>query len=393
MDNIIPYAQQSITEEDIAEVVKVLRSSVITQGPKTDEFENKVARKVNCEYSVAVNSATSALHLACLALEVKAGDWVWTTSISFVASANCAIYCGAQIDFVDVDKATGLISIEELEKKLEISSRKGLLPKVIIAVHLGGTSCDMKSIKILSQKYGFSIVEDASHAIGGKYMGSYVGCCEFSDISVFSFHPVKIITTGEGGMLLTNNKELALKIEKLRGHGIVRKGFIKESPGPWYYEQQELGYNYRMNEIEAGLGVSQLKRLDEFVDKRQGLMKYYRKAIKSLEGIEILEQPVNTYSAYHLAIIRILDSTPERHLKLFEWMRSKSIWVQLHYWPIHLQLYYQKRIGKLDYLPNSEEYSYSCFSIPLYPSLNNYQQDYIVDTLRTGLEGKLKRIQ
>ena len=386
MENILSYARQSISEDDIEEVVKVLKSNCITQGPKLKEFEEEIAKKVNSKYTVAVNSATSALHIACLSLNLKPGDCVWTSSISFVASANCALYCGAKVDFVDIDIETALMSIEHLESKLIEAEKNGTLPKVVIPVHLGGTSCNMQAISKLSKKYEFKIIEDASHAIGGKYQDSYVGSCEYSDITIFSFHPVKIITTAEGGMALTNNEDLAKKMEKLRGHGIVRNGFIEESPGQWYYEQQDLGYNYRMNEIEAALGLSQLKRLDYFVKRRNELVRYYKEHLTKLDNLELLMEPSNTYSSYHLAVVRLINSTSEDHKNLFNWMRSKNVWVQLHYWPIHLQLYYKKLIGEINYLPNSEKYGVSCFSIPLHPELKDYEQEYVINRLNEGMK-------
>mgnify|MGYP001418505483 CR=1 FL=1 len=380
------YARQFIDNEDIDSVVKVLRSNTITQGPKLDEFEKLVSLNVNADFALAVNSATSALHLSCLALGVSKGDYVWTSSISFVASANCALYCGANIDFVDIEPNTGLISINKLEQKLKIAHKEGKLPKVIIPVHLAGTSCDMKSIFSLSKKYGFKIIEDASHAIGGKYCGKSVGSCEYSEITVFSFHPVKIITTGEGGMALTNNKKTYEKIKALRGHGIFSDGFELESPGPWYYEQQFLGYNYRFTEIQAALGISQLKKLEMFVSKRNEIAHYYRQKLLNSEFYSLLKVPFDVYSSYHLAIIKIKNSNKILHRNLFEWMRKNKVWVQLHYWPVHLQPYYRKIGFKQGYLPNSEEYAQSCFSIPLHFKTSIEEQDLVLDLLDKGIK-------
>ena len=283
MHNYIPYSRQIISESDIEAVVKVLRSSNLTQGPKIQAFEEAVAKKCNSQYSVACNSATSALHIACLALGVGPGDTAWTSPNSFVASANCALYCGAKIDFVDIDSHTWCLGVQNLRKKLEYNQAKGLpLPKVVIPVHLSGQSCDMKAISELSQKYGFGVIEDASHAIGGTYKKSPIGCCEYSDITVFSFHPVKIITSGEGGMVLTNKLELFNILTRLRSHGITRDSehMTRKPYGAWYYEQLELGFNYRMTDIHAALGMSQLERLDEFVEKRNELAKNYDDALK-----------------------------------------------------------------------------------------------------------------
>ena len=380
------YSKQFIDDEDIAEVVKVLKSGPLTQGPKLTEFEDLVSNKINVKYAIAVNSATSALHLACIALELKKGDYLWTSPISFVASANCALYCGAEVDFVDIEPLTGLMSISSLRLKLEVAAKENKLPKILIPVHLSGTCCDMKAIYELSLKYGFKIIEDASHAIGGKYHNEYVGSCKFSDISVFSFHPVKIITTGEGGIALTKSKEIADKLKLLRGHGINNEEFQLDSPGPWYYEQQILGFNYRITDIQMALGISQLKKLDKFVDKRNKLAKYYKKKLFENEFFTLLDIPENVYSSYHLAVVRILYSDKTIHRKLFEWMRNKEVWVQLHYWPIHLQPFYRRLGFKRGYLPNSENYAESCFSIPLHYKTTNSEQDKVIALLEEGIK-------
>jgi len=282
-DDFIPYSCQDINESDINSVIKVLKSPFITQGPLVKDFEDAIAKKVNSKYAVATNSATSSLHLACLALGLKEGDIIWTSPITFVASANCGLYCGAKVDFVDIEPNTGLISISELENKLQIANKINKLPKILIPVHLCGTSCNMKEIFNLSQKYGFQIIEDASHAIGGKYFSEYIGNCKYSDITVFSFHPVKIITTGEGGIATTNNIKLSQKMEDLRSHGITKDQtrFLYKAQGQWSYEQQDLGFNYRLTDINAALGLSQLQRLDEFIEKRNSIRDFYIKEIES----------------------------------------------------------------------------------------------------------------
>jgi len=382
---MLPYARQSISNEDIESVVDVLRGDTLTQGLRLPEFEQAVARKVCARHAIAVNSATSALHLACLALQLGVEDWLWTSPISFVASANCGIYCGAKVDFVDVDASTGLMSIKSLSTKLAQAKLDGKIPKVLVPVHLAGTSCDMQAIAELANHYGFYVIEDASHAIGGAYSGQPVGSCEYSDITIFSFHPVKIITTGEGGMALTNNSLLAQKIDSLRGHGIDRVNFEFNSPGPWYYEQQELGFNYRMTEFQAALGLSQLQRLDQFVASRQSLMKFYRNAIQDWPGIDFLEEPKNVYSSYHLAVLRLEYASPKQHRKLFEWMRVNGVWVQLHYWPIHLHPYY-RRLGFVEgQFPVAESYALTSFSLPLFYRLTNEQQCDVLRILKEGL--------
>jgi len=302
----LPYGRHSITESDINEVVKTLRSKNLTQGVKVDEFEDNVARTVGSNHAVAVNSATSALHLSCLALGATYNDWVWTSPISFVASSNCALYCGSNIDFVDINPFTGLMDVKSLKNKLKIAKKQNRLPKVIIPVHLAGSSCDMEEIFSLSKIYGFSIIEDASHAIGGKYKGDFVGNCKYSSITVFSFHPVKIITTGEGGIATTNNAFLAEKIRSLRSHGIIKDSdkFNKQSKGSWYYEQQSLGFNYRITDIQASLGLSQLKRLEEIINVRNRQLNFYREILDELP-LSILEIPENVNSAVHLAVIKL----------------------------------------------------------------------------------------
>ena len=386
-DIFIPYGRQSINEQDIQAVTDVLRSSMLTQGPLVPEFEKAIADKVNAQYSVAVNSATSALHIACLALGLGPGDWLWTSPITFVASANCGLYCGASVDFVDINPFTGLMDISALEIKLQQAKLEDRLPKIVVPVHLAGSSCEMKSIESLSKVYGFSVVEDASHAIGGKYFDEPVGSCSHSDITVFSFHPVKIITTAEGGMATTNNQDLAQKMRDLRSHGITKEFARFSEPrdhAPWHYEQQSLGFNYRLNDIQAALGISQLERLDEFVAKRNKIYKLYQHSLADLP-VKLLEIPENVYSALHLAVIRLQDQTPEFHRALFETFKRARVGVQLHYMPVHTQPYYRNLGFQLGQFPHSELYASDAISLPIYPGLSEDEQRYIVSILSNFL--------
>ena len=373
--NFIPYGKHQISEEDIQSVVNTLKSSHITQGSAVPEFEENISKKVLSKYSICVNSATSALHLACLALEVSKGDIVWTTPISFVASANCALYCGAKIDFVDINPLSGLVNVDNLELKLEDAFKKNKLPKVFIPVHLAGTSCDMERIYYLSKKYGFSIIEDASHAIGGAYKGKPVGCCAYSSITVFSFHPVKIITSGEGGAATTNDPKIAETLKMLRSHGIVKEEskFISQKLGSWYYEQQSLGFNYRMNDIQASLGLSQLKRLDIIVKERNKQLDFYKKIFCELP-ITFLDVPPFVYSSVHLAIIRLKDQVASKYLDVFEGLINSDIGVQLHYYPIYKNPFYRKFNFKYEDFPGAEDYASRSMSIPLFPGLSIEQQ-------------------
>ena len=378
----IPYGRQKITESDIRAVVEILRSDFLTQGPTVSAFEQAVAAKVGARHAVAVNSATSALHIACLALGLGPGDLLWTSPITFVASANCGRYCGADVDFVDIDPETGLMSVTALATKLKDAELKGKLPKVVVPVHLCGTSCDMSSISELADRYGFSVLEDASHAIGGRYKGKSVGSCIYSAITVFSFHPVKIITSGEGGLATTNNPQLAQRMEKLRSHGITKdfQCFEYPSAGPWSYEQQDLGFNYRMTDIHASLGLSQLKRLDSVINERHRL---YDRYIKELDGLplEFLEVPHGVISSLHLAVIRLLDRRREHHCHIFEILRKSNIGVQLHYSPVHLQPYYRKMGFRESDFPEAESYGTNSISLPLYPGLSKEQQDKVISIL------------
>ena len=382
----LPYGRQTICEDDIAAVVNVLRSAYLTQGPAVPAFERNLAARVGAKHAVAVNSATSALHLACLALGLGPGDWLWTTPITFVASANCARYCGAEVDFVDIDPATGLISVLALAAKLEQAERDGTLPKVVVPVHLCGTSCDMASIAALADRYGFAVLEDASHAIGGSYRGQPVGSCSHSAITVFSFHPVKIITSAEGGVATTNVPVLAQQIHDLRSHGITKdpKRFDRPAQGPWSYEQQRLGFNYRMTDLQAALGLSQLQRLESFVVERHRLLAKYRQLLTGLP-LQLLEIPHEVISSLHLAVIRLTDPSSSHHRRVFEGLRAAGIGVQLHYTPVHLQPYYRRLGFKEGLFPEAEAYASNAISLPLYPGLQVDEQQRVVSTLASLL--------
>lgn len=381
---MIPYAKQDINQEDIDAVINVLRSDFLTQGPLVPLFEDTVKKHVGADYAVAVNSATSALHIACLSLELGTGDWLWTSPISFVASANCGLYCGANIDFVDIDALTYNLCPKSLEEKLVLAKKIGKLPKIVVLVHFSGQSCDMEAIYSLSKEYGFKIIEDASHAIGGKYKDEYIGNCKFSDITVFSFHPVKIITTAEGGMALTNNPNLAEKMNLYRSHGITRdKSLMTKVPdGPWYYQQIELGFNYRITELQAGLGLSQLKRLDQFVLRRHELAKRYDQLLYGLPVL-IPKQHPDSYSAMHLYVIRLkLNEINKSHKEIFDSMRAHGIGVNLHYIPIHTQPYFKKIGFKESHFIEAEKYYREAISLPIYPSLSLSDQERSAQILK-----------
>lgn len=381
---MIPYGRQSISEADIASVVAVLRSDFLTQGPAVPRFEQALADYCDVGHAVAVNSATSALHLACLALDVGPGDVVWTSPNTFVASANCAVYCGAEVDFVDIDSATFNLSIAALTEKLKWAEQRGMLPKVVIAVHFAGLSCDMQAIYRLSETYGFSIIEDASHAIGGQYLDQAIGCCRYSDITVFSFHPVKIITTGEGGVATTNNPELARRMTLLRSHGITRESseMTHLPDGPWYYQQIELGFNYRMTDMQAALGLSQLGRLDDFVAKRHELVKLYYRYLSDLPVVW-QRQTNECYSAFHLFVVRMQPKNLwSTQIQVFERMREADVGVNLHYIPVHLQPFYRAKGFAPGDFPVAEAYYEQAITLPLYPDLAEVQIQQVVDTLR-----------
>ena len=384
---MIPYGRQEVTEEDIDAVVEVLRSDFLTQGPNVPAFEKVIAGKVGAEHGIAVNSATSALHIACLSLGLGEGDWLWTTPITFVASANCGLYCGAQIDFVDIDPESYNMCPKALEDKLLIAEREGRLPKVVVPVHFCGQSCDMQSIWSLSKKFGFKIIEDASHAIGGKYKNEYIGNCRYSDITVFSFHPVKIVTTAEGGMAVTNSDELSEKMNLFRSHGITRdqKLMTKSADGPWYYQQIALGLNYRMTDLQAALGISQSRRLDEFVSKRHALARIYNEAFKGLPLVAPLQKE-DCYSAFHLYVVRVkLDKIDASHKEVFEALRAENIGVNLHYIPVHLQPFYKEMGFGVNQFPKAEQYYGEAISLPMFPSMTEQQQSDVIQAMRRVL--------
>ncbi|RUO45061.1 UDP-4-amino-4,6-dideoxy-N-acetyl-beta-L-altrosamine transaminase [Idiomarina aquatica] len=384
---MIPYGKQDIQQQDIDAVVDVLQSDFLTQGPKVPAFEQAVANRVGAEYALAVNSATSALHIACLALDLGSGDVLWTTPVTFVASANCGLYCGADVDFVDIDPATYNISVEALKTKLQQAAARDCLPKVLVVVHLCGQPCEMAAIKALADQYGVKVIEDASHAIGGKYRGEYIGKGQYSDITVFSFHPVKIITTAEGGMALTNSKALAQKMDLLRSHGITRdtEKMTHASHGPWYYQQIDLGFNYRMTELQAALGLSQLERLDEYVAKRHELAATYDELLKTLPVTTPFQHP-DSYSGLHLYVIRLQRDKIERsHREVFESLRAQGIGVNLHYIPVHTQPYYQNLGFVAEDFPNAMAYYHEAISLPMHPNLTDDEQRTVVSALNKAL--------
>jgi len=384
---MIPYGRQTISDADVESVVQVLRSDFLTQGPQVPAFEDAVAKHVGVPYAVAVNSATSALHIACLALGLGSDDWLWTSPNSFVASSNCALFCGAKVDFVDTDPRTYNICSEALSDKLIAAKKSGTLPKVVIPVHFAGQSCDMQAIFALSKEYGFKVVEDASHAIGSCWQGSHIGSCQHSDITVFSFHPVKIITTAEGGMVTTRDASIAQKLADLRSHGITRDAarFNRHDQGAWYYEQQNLGFNYRMTELQAAMGVSQLTELERFVARRHALVARYEKGLVGLPLVKPWQHP-DSHSAFHLYVIQVTEEARMDRRTLFDALRAADILVNVHYIPIHLQPYYQSMGFKAGGFPNAEAYYQRAISLPLYAGLTEVEQDYVIAKLRELLQ-------
>jgi UDP-4-amino-4,6-dideoxy-N-acetyl-beta-L-altrosamine transaminase len=384
---MIRYGQQDITQADIDAVVAVLKSVNLTQGPAITQFEQSVCAHTGAQHAVAVSNATAALHIACLALDLGPGDWLWTTPNTFVASANCALYCGAKVDFVDTDPHTYNLCPQKLEDKLIQAKKANKLPKVVVPVHLTGQPCDMAAIHALSLKYGFKIIEDASHAIGGRYKEEPIGNCRYSDITVFSFHPVKIITTGEGGMALTNNDELATRLSLLRSHGITRDPeLMSESMhGPWYYQQVALGFNYRMTDMQAALGVSQMTRLTDYVKRRHDIAQRYKELLADLPLILPWQHP-ESHSAYHLYVVRLqLDKISATHRQVFEALRAKDIMVNLHYIPVHTQPYYLKMGYKQGDFPNAEQYYREAISIPMHVNLTDEELQFVASSLREAM--------
>ena len=383
---MIPYGKQNINQADIDSVVKVLKSNFLTQGPNLPRFEEAITEYTNSNYSIAVNSATSALHIACLSLGLGEGDWLWTSPNSFVASSNCGLLCNANIDFVDIDPISLNMCPVKLEQKLIQAKSINRLPKVVIPVHFAGQSCDMQKIHMLSEEYGFRIIEDASHAIGSKYLGERVGSCRFSDITVFSFHPVKIITTAEGGIATTNSEFLAQKMKLLRSHGISRDSSLMDEPSDaeWYYEQLDLGFNYRMTEIQAALGLSQLERLDEFVLRRHKLKNRYDTFLENLPLI-IPFQSNDCFSSFHLYPIQVdLKKIKKSRKQIFDFLRARGIGVNVHYIPIHSQPYYKNLGFKIGDFPNSENYYKKAISIPLHSGMSLKQQDIVVNGIKAS---------
>lgn len=385
---MIPYGRQEVTQADIDAVVDVLRSDFLTQGPVVPQFEAKVAGYCGAAHAVAVNSGTSALHLACLALGLGRGDWLWTSPITFVASANCGLYCGAKVDFVDIDPRTYNICPQALERKLLEAEKLRRLPKIVVPVHLCGQPCEMEAISALARKYGFKIIEDASHALGARYKNEPIGNCRYSDITVFSFHPVKIITTGEGGMALTNDAMLAEKMALLRSHGITRepKRMTRDPDGPWYYQQIDLGFNYRMTELQAALGFSQMDRLDSYVTRRHALAQRYDEQLADLPLTTPWQHP-DGYSAWHLYVIRLqLGKIGKSHRVAFEALRGHGIGVNLHYIPVYTQPYY-RRLGFVEgSFPQAETYYKEAISLPMFAALSISQHDKVIAAARAVLQ-------
>ncbi len=385
---MIPYGRQDITQADVDAVLSVLQSDFLTQGPTVPRFEQAVANYCGARHGLATNSATSALHIACLALGLGPGDWLWTSPITFVASANCGLFCGAWVDFVDIDPVTYNLCPQALARKLAIAERNGCLPKIVVPVHLAGQSCDMEAIQALARRYGFRIIEDASHAIGGRYRHLPIGGCRYSDIAVFSFHPVKIVTTGEGGMALTNDDSLAERMALLRSHGITRDpARMTHGPdGPWYYQQIALGYNFRMTDLQAALGLSQLDRLDAYIERRHELAARYDRELHDLP-VQIPWRHPDSHSAFHLYVIRLqLDRLARGHGEVFASLRAQNIGVNLHYIPVHMQPYFQAAGFANGDFPAAESYYAEAMSLPLFPALDDARQAAVIAALRVALQ-------
>ncbi|MGE8183623.1 UDP-4-amino-4,6-dideoxy-N-acetyl-beta-L-altrosamine transaminase [Pseudomonas mandelii] len=381
---MIPYGRQSLDQADIDAVVAVLQSDWLTQGPTIERFEQAMAERCQADFAVAVCNATAALHIACLAAGLAAGDRLWTTPNTFLASANCGRYCGAEVDFVDIDPLTWNLDTFALESKLEAAERDGTLPKVLVAVAFSGQSCDMRKIAELAERYGFTVIEDASHAVGASYAGRPVGCCEFAAMTVFSFHPVKIITSAEGGMILTNRVDLAERLQRLRSHGMTRdpQQMTEPSHGPWYYQQVELGFNYRITDLQAALGLSQLNKLDDFIERRRELAARYHRLLAYLPLTLPSAQP-EAGSAWHLYVVRLqTDRINLSHRQVFEGLRAAGVGVNLHYIPVHLQPYYRDLGFAEGDFPQAERYYAEAISLPMFPLLSDEQQDYVIEQLR-----------
>ena len=387
-EKMIPYGRQNISNDDIQSVVDVLKSDFLTQGSVVPAFEQAVCNYTGGNYGVAVNSATSALHIACLSLGLGSEDYLWTTPISFVASANCGLYCGAKIDFVDINPLSWNLDVEKLKEKLLYAKKTNSIPKILIAVHLCGLSCDMEDIYDLSKEYGFKVIEDASHAIGGKYQDSPIGSCKYSDISIFSFHPVKTITSGEGGIAVTNDRCIAEKMSLLRSHGITRDSSLmtNKPDGPWYYQQIDLGFNYRLSDIHAALGYSQLQRIDSFVSERHNIAHRYDQLLADLP-LQLPYKSDELYSGLHLYVIRIKrDKIRSSHKEVFESLRADGIGVNLHYIPIYRHPVYQSMGFSLVDFPEAESYYQEAISLPMFPGLSTYEQGRVVDSVRKNLK-------
>jgi UDP-4-amino-4,6-dideoxy-N-acetyl-beta-L-altrosamine transaminase len=385
--DMIPYGRQDITDEDMAAVISCLRSDFLTQGPAVSRFEQTLVDSTGAAFAVAMNSATSALHVACMALDLQPGDRYWTSPNTFVATANCARYCGATVDFVDIDPLTYNMSVTALTQKLEAAARKGALPKIVSPVHMTGQSCDMAAIGELARRYGFRVIEDASHAIGGAYRGKPVGDCAYSDVTVFSFHPVKIVTTAEGGAAMTNDPALAQRMGMLRTHGITRDPQLMTHvpDGPWYYQQLELGYNYRMTDLQAALGASQMSRLQTYVQRRHKIAERYDQAFANLPLMTPWQHP-ESYSAYHLYVIRLrLDEIERSHREVFEALRTAGLGVNLHYIPVHLQPYYRNLGFEPGDFPEAERYYQEAISLPMYPTMTDETIETVIAIVGNAL--------